>query len=59
VGGNAGAQQQLLNALHSSPLVCHSRCPVTYHKVKKLFSWSKLKASVLSPFMECVDKIKS
>jgi hypothetical protein len=48
VGENAGAQQQLLTALHFSPLVGHSRCPVTYHKVKKLFSWPKPKASVKS-----------
>jgi transposase InsO family protein len=53
VGMNLEMQKQLLTALHASPLGGHSGFPVTYHKVKKLFSWPKLKTMVKSFVASC------
>ena len=46
VGNHTGAKQAILLALHSSGVGGHSGFNATYHKVKSLFSWPKLKEDV-------------
>lgn len=38
IGSNVTMQQTVLKAMHSSPVGGHSGFPVTYHRVKQLFS---------------------
>lgn len=37
---------KILQALHSSAVGGHSGFPVTYHRVKKLFAWSRMKKEI-------------
>ena len=39
VGNNESMHQAILQAIHSSAVGGHSGFPVTYHKLKQLFSW--------------------
>jgi transposase InsO family protein len=39
VGNNQSMHQAILEAIHSSAVGGHSGFPVTYHKLKQLFSW--------------------
>jgi len=54
IGHNPLLQQKLLSACHSSALGGHSGVPVTYSRVKKLFAWKGLKASVTDYVRTCV-----
>lgn len=46
VGSNSLAQQHILQALHNSGIGGHSRFQATYHRIKSLFAWPKMKDSV-------------
>lgn len=54
VGANHPLQLQLIKACHSSALGGHSGIPVTYLRLKKLFAWTGLKASVCSFVKSCL-----
>ena len=43
VGNNKLAQSHILQALHDSGIGGHSGCTATYHRIKQLFAWPKLK----------------
>jgi len=47
------AQSHILQALHSSGVGGHSGIHATYHKIKSLFAWPRLKASVHSYVQAC------
>ena len=53
VGNNALAQNHIMQALHSSAIGGHSGIQATYHRIKTLFAWPKLKASVTSFVQSC------
>jgi hypothetical protein len=53
VGNNALAQQNILQALHSSGVGGHSGIQGTYHCVKQLFAWPALKNSVQQYVQSC------
>jgi hypothetical protein len=46
VGNNQIAQEHILQALHANGVGGHSGIQATYNRVKALFAWPKLKASV-------------
>jgi hypothetical protein len=46
-------QQQVLSALHDSALGGHSGFPVTYRRIKQLFSWPRLKPAVKQYVASC------
>jgi hypothetical protein len=46
IGNNDKMQQEILHALHSSPVGGHSGVHATYHRVKQTFSWPGLKKHV-------------
>lgn len=46
VGNNPLDQQHILQALHASGIGGHSGIHATYHRIKSLFAWPKLKHSV-------------
>lgn len=46
LGHNMSLQQQVMHALHSSPIGGHSGFLVTYTRIKKLFHWPKMKHSI-------------
>lgn len=61
VENNELAQQYILQALHSSGIGGHSGIHATYHRVKSLFAWPKLKQIVVSSIFnlaQCVSKQK-
>jgi len=51
VGNNELAQHHILQALHASGLGGHSGIQGTYHRVKALFAWPKLK-QVVTKFVQ-------
>ena len=53
LGNNEEMQKQIMGALHSSDVGGHSGFPVTYHRVKKLFSWPKMKAHIKKFVASC------
>lgn len=53
IGANEQLQCQLISALHDSPLGGHSGFPVTYSRIKQLFAWPHMKASVKNYVAEC------
>lgn len=53
LGNDVQLHHRVLSALHSSPLGGHSRVPVTYRRVKKLFAWKGLKTSVQHYVNQC------
>jgi hypothetical protein len=53
LGSNKPMQQQVMHALHSSPLGGHSGVPVTYKKIKQLFYWVGMKADIHSFVQSC------
>lgn len=53
VGQNHLAQNHILQALHASGIGGHSGIHATYHRVKSLFAWSKLKQSVTQFVQSC------
>lgn len=53
VGNNELAQQHILQALHSSGIGGHSSIHATYHRVKSLFAWPRLKQSITQYVQSC------
>lgn len=53
VGNNQLAQRHILQALHSSAIGGHSCINATYQRVKALFAWPQLKASVVEYVQAC------
>jgi hypothetical protein len=46
IGDNPASQQKIMVALHDSALGGHSRFPITYRRLKHLFSWKGMKQAV-------------
>lgn len=46
LGNNTTLQQTVISAMHNSAVGGHSGIPVTYHRLKQLFSWPGMKRSV-------------
>jgi hypothetical protein len=53
IGDNKVLQQDIVHALHSSPIGGHSGFHATYHRVKHLFSWPGLKGHIKKLVSEC------
>lgn len=53
IGANTKIQQEILQALHSSPIGGHSGFHATYHRVKHLFSWPGMKNNVKHFVAQC------
>lgn len=53
VGNNKLAQQHILQALHASGVGGHSGIQGTYHEVKAIFAWPKMKQSVTQFVQSC------
>ena len=53
VGDNDQLRNQILQSLHGSPLESHLGIRSTYHKVKQLFYWPKLKKTVTNYVPAC------
>jgi len=53
VGNNSLAQTHILQALHDSALGGHSGFPATYHRVKQLFVWPKMKQFIRDYVKAC------
>ena len=53
IGSNSLAQQHVLQALHSSGVGGHSGFYATYHRVKALFAWPKMKHTIKSFVEQC------
>jgi hypothetical protein len=53
IGNNFPLQNQIMLALHDSPVGGHSGFPVTYRRVKQLFSWPSMKTSVKDYVKSC------
>ena len=53
MGNNVLAQQHILQSLHSSAVGGHSGVLATYHRIKTMFAWPKLKSSVQAYVLSC------
>lgn len=53
VGNNSLAQSHILQSLHHSGIGGHSGIHATYHRVKNLFAWPKMKQSVTAFVQAC------
>jgi hypothetical protein len=53
VGANSALQTKLITAFHSSAVGGHSGAHETYQRLKRLFSWSGLKAQVADFVRQC------
>lgn len=53
VGSNQAAKEQVLQAVHSSPLGGHSGIHATYDRLKKLFAWLGMKKDVCQLISKC------
>ena len=53
VGNNIVAQQHILQALHDSAIGDHSGFSATYHRVKQLFAWPKMKQFISDYVKAC------
>jgi len=53
VGSNSLAQNHILQSLHSSVVGGHSGIQSTYHRIKALFAWPKMKAFVTAFVQSC------
>lgn len=53
LGNNTLAQQHVLQALHNSGIGGHSGFHGTYHRVKSLFSWPKMKNTIRAFITQC------
>lgn len=53
VGDNPSLQYQIISALHDSPMGGHSGFPVTYKRIKALFSWRHMKAAIQHQLSSC------
>ncbi|WVZ73357.1 hypothetical protein U9M48_021672 [Paspalum notatum var. saurae] len=54
IGNNKDLQIKLIEQCHSTPLGGHSGIPVTMRKLKQLFSWKGMKASVHNFVSACL-----
>lgn len=46
LGGSTELQQKIMTAFHDSPVRGHSRFPVTYKRIRRLFAWPKMKTHI-------------
>ena len=53
LGQSQLAQQHVLQALHSSGVGGHSGFHATYHRIKALFGWPKMKDAIKQYIKEC------
>ncbi|WVZ79457.1 hypothetical protein U9M48_027033 [Paspalum notatum var. saurae] len=53
IGNNSLAQRHVIQALHASGIGGHSGFQATYRRIKNLFAWPKLKATVKTYVSEC------
>lgn len=53
VGNNIHLQQQIMLALHDSPVGGHSGFLVTYRRIKQIFSWPSMKTMVKQYVSSC------
>jgi hypothetical protein len=53
LGSNRSMQQQVMQALHNSPIGGHSGILVTYSKIKNMFYWPGMKADIQSFVQAC------
>jgi len=54
IGNNSLAQQHVIQALHSSGLGGgHSGIHATYHRIKALFAWPRMKQTITSYIQSC------
>ena len=53
VGQNSALQTKLISALHSSAVGGHSGVNATYHRLKKLFTWTGMKMDVDNFVKQC------
>lgn len=53
VANNSALQTKIIAAFHSSPIGGHSGVLATYQRIKKLFHWKGLKASVEEYVQQC------
>jgi len=53
IGNNEALERKILQALHESPLGGHSRIQNTYHRVRQLFYWPRLKTKVKEFVLAC------
>jgi hypothetical protein len=53
VGNNALAQNHILQALHSSGVGGHSSIQATHKRVKSIFAWPRMKATITSYVQAC------
>lgn len=53
VGSNATTQQHIMQAFHASGIGGHSGVLATYHRVKRMFAWPKMKQSVTDYVSTC------
>lgn len=54
IGNNPNLQLKLMQACHASVLGGHSGAPVTYRRMKQLFSWKGMKSMVLQFVQSCI-----
>ena len=52
-GRNELAQQHVMQAMHSSGIGGHSGFHATYHRIKVLFAWPKMKATIRTFVQQC------
>lgn len=53
IGQDSALQQQLIHAVHASPVGGHSGIPVTYRRAKQIFAWSGMKQSITQFVQAC------
>lgn len=53
VGNNSLSQQHIIQALHDSAICGHSGIYATYHRIKALFSWPKMKQAITAYVQSC------
>lgn len=53
IGDNPELQQQLISEMHHRPILGHSGFPVTYRKMKGLFSWKGMKKTIKNQLQHC------
>ena len=58
IGQNTLAQQHVNNALHNSGLGVHSGFLATYHMIKSLFAWPKMKQDCLCRSVQYANRPK-
>jgi hypothetical protein len=53
IGSSAQLQDKIFASFHSSVFGGHSGARVTYHRIKQVFYWPKLKSYITSKIVEC------